>query len=147
MTIKEIYYSEDLTIRCFNICLDNELNSLSDILKHFQKYKTFQNLRNCGFKTNLELITLSEKYLQKKSSLEYKPLFSLTEAQIQELNEIISTNFEKLNKINQNSIKRILNGNLDFYNFKSNLIDNDKLKVRNAEISLSSDKKEINHLN
>lgn len=45
MTIEEIYYSEDISVRSFNVCNDNDLKDLNAILKHYSEHKTFDNLR------------------------------------------------------------------------------------------------------
>ena len=62
MTIEEIYYSEDISVRTFNICKYNGLNDLNAIIEYYNKYKAFDNLRNCGRMSNEELVALSQKY-------------------------------------------------------------------------------------
>lgn len=54
---------EDLSVRSYNVCRNNELDSLNKIILTFQKKKTFLHLRNCGLKTEVELSKLSQKYL------------------------------------------------------------------------------------
>lgn len=68
MTIEEIYYSEGISIRSFNVCNDNDIKDLTAILKHYRKHRTFGNLRNCGRKSNEELIALCLKYIDKDCS-------------------------------------------------------------------------------
>ena len=63
MTIEEIYYSEDISVRSFNVCNDNDLKDLTAILKHYREHSTFGNLRNCGRKSNEELTDLCVKYI------------------------------------------------------------------------------------
>lgn len=68
MTIEEIFSKEDISTRSFNVCTDNNLNDLSSILNHFDKYYTFSNLKNCGARSNKELIEIYLKYTKKLNS-------------------------------------------------------------------------------
>ena len=62
MTIEQIYNSKDISVRAFNVCNDNGLNDLSSILQYYRKNRSFESLRNCGKKSNLELIAVRVKY-------------------------------------------------------------------------------------
>ena len=48
--------------RTYNICEVNQLSSVFDILDYWKTNKTFQNLKNCGAKSQNELITICRKY-------------------------------------------------------------------------------------
>lgn len=53
---------ERLTMRSVNICENAGLTSLNKILKYFHKKGTFIQIRNCGFKSDKELIAICKKY-------------------------------------------------------------------------------------
>lgn len=53
---------ENISLRTLNICLDNELFSIKDIIKFRRKHKGFDKLRRCGSKSNQELISICIKY-------------------------------------------------------------------------------------
>ena len=52
MTIEEIYYRKDFSIRSFNICNDTGLKNLALIMSYYRENGTFENLKNCGRKSN-----------------------------------------------------------------------------------------------
>lgn len=59
----ELKITEGLSERAKNICLDNSLDSLFKLLEFYKEHGNFLALRNCGKKSNNELIALAEKYL------------------------------------------------------------------------------------
>ncbi len=54
---------EKMSVRAVNICQTANLNSLRKILCFFQTQGTFKNIRNCGQRTENELIFICNKYL------------------------------------------------------------------------------------
>jgi hypothetical protein len=54
---------ENLSERTKNVCLEGSLDTLFKILYYFLERETFRDIRNCGLKTDMELINLSKKYL------------------------------------------------------------------------------------
>ncbi|MCX6233415.1 MAG: hypothetical protein NT175_01635 [Bacteroidetes bacterium] len=61
--IEELKNSENLSERTKNVCLKGSLDNLNKILIYFLKNGNFKKIRNCGDKTNKELINMAEKYL------------------------------------------------------------------------------------
>lgn len=70
ISLDEIDETGDLSVRSVNICKDAELTSLKRILDFYEKKKSFISLRNCGSKTEIELVELCKKYQNSKSTLE-----------------------------------------------------------------------------
>ena len=62
MTIDEIYNDELISVRSYNLCKSNDLNNILDLKEYYYKYKSFQRLRNCGKKSNDELINLCRSF-------------------------------------------------------------------------------------
>src|SRR5690606_41088808 len=62
MTIDEIYKKEEISVRSYHVCKYNELHSVSDLKKYYHKNKSFDKLRNCGTKSNEELINICNKF-------------------------------------------------------------------------------------
>jgi len=62
VTINEVYRKGEIEVRSFNICINAGLNSLEDLKIFFKKNGTFKKLRNCGNKSNKELIAICYKY-------------------------------------------------------------------------------------
>ena len=57
-------YKNILSVRAFNVCADNNLETLDDLQGHFNRHGTFKNLSNAGEKTNKELTEFLEKAYQ-----------------------------------------------------------------------------------
>ncbi len=61
--IEELKRMENLSERTKNVCLEGSLDTLFKILYYYLEQNSFRDLRNCGLKTDQELIVLSKKYL------------------------------------------------------------------------------------
>ena len=61
--IEELKNSEKLSERTKNVCTEGSLDTLFKILYYFLERNTFRDIRNCGLKTDKELINMSKKYL------------------------------------------------------------------------------------
>jgi hypothetical protein len=145
MDINEIYHSEDISIRTFNICKNNDLKDLTAILKHYRDNKTFENLKNCGKKSNYELTALCIKSINHNrnkivgSAFKEKHLihiitnFSKTQREI--VNSFIEINSNYLSTRSQNVINSYLNGDLKIRNISDRILNNDEFnfqKIKNA---------------
>lgn len=143
MTIEEIYYSEDISVRSFNVCNDNDLKDLSAILKHYREHKTFGNLRNCGRKSNEELTALCLKYINYDSNQFVETLktekqlistinnFTRTQREI--VNSFIEINTNSLSNRSRNAITSFLNGNLKIRNISEKILTNDRFNFQDIK--------------
>lgn len=61
--IEELKEINNLSERTKKVCLNGSLDNLYKILAYYFKNKTFKQVRNCGEKTNSELIEMSKKYI------------------------------------------------------------------------------------
>lgn len=61
--LEELIDNEWLSVRSINICKDAGLTSLNRILDFYAKKGSFMSIRNCGAKTDKELIEICKKYL------------------------------------------------------------------------------------
>jgi len=143
MTIEEIYYSEDISVRSFNVCNDNDLKDLNAILKHYREHKTFGILRNCGRKSNEELTALCLKYINYYNNHFAEPLkpekqlistinnFSRTQREI--VNSFIEINKNSLSNRSKNAINSYLNGNLKIKNISERILTNDRFNFQDIK--------------
>ena len=60
--IEHLKKDENLSARSLKICVENKLNDLQSMVIYFWANDDFLRLRNCGQKSNLELIELCRKY-------------------------------------------------------------------------------------
>lgn len=56
--IVKFYNKGDISIRGYNICVENNLNTLDDLVRYKNRYGDFYRLSKCGYKTNNELLAL-----------------------------------------------------------------------------------------
>jgi hypothetical protein len=145
MTIEEIYYSEDISVRSFNVCNDNDLKDLNAILKHYREHKTFGNLRDCGRKSNEELIRLCLTYSNEDDlsaneivmteNLFSKIVMNLSNKQTEEINYSTINQSKNLSVRSLNSLRFYLRGNLDIININEKILSNGDFyiqKLRNV---------------
>lgn len=143
MTLEEVSFYEDLSIRSFNVCNDNGLKDLFAILKHYQQYKTFLNLRKCGNKSSDELIVICIKYSQyygaersddvKQEKKIISTVNNLTRTQREIVNSFIETNANNLSNRSKNSISSFLNGNLKIRNISERILGNDRFNFQDLK--------------
>lgn len=62
--IEELQKIDNLSERTKNVCFEDSIDTLYKILSYYRENGTFRKIRNCGLKTDMELIRLSEKYLK-----------------------------------------------------------------------------------
>jgi len=61
--IEELKEINNLSERTKKVCLNGSLDNLYKILAYYFKNRTFKQVRNCGEKTNNELIEMSKNYI------------------------------------------------------------------------------------
>lgn len=59
--IASFYNKGEISVRAYNICMENELNTLGELIRYKEKYSDFYRLNKCGRKTNNELTILANK--------------------------------------------------------------------------------------
>jgi hypothetical protein len=133
MTINEIYRKGEINVRSFNICTDNRLNSLEELKIFFAKHNSFKKLRNCGNKSNEELIAVCKKYHlddedflfpeKEENNLE-KIIFELTRTQREVINSFIIVNTNSLSKRGKNAVSNHLENNFKIKKFAERLFIN-----------------------
>jgi hypothetical protein len=135
MTIEEIYNSEEISVRSFNVCIYNNLINLTAILIHYRKFSTFENLRNCGRKSNEELTALCLKFKDFGINQLYetinpekqlnKIITNFTRTQREIINSFIEINTINLSNRSNNAITSFLNGNLKIRNISDKILTNE----------------------
>lgn len=143
MTIDEIYKKEEISVRSYHVCKYNELHSVSDLKKYYYKNKSFEKLRNCGRKSNEELIDICNKYqgeYLEKQEVEIKnenPLkniiLNLTRVQREVVNSFIFVNTNSLTVRSKNAISLHLKNNLKVKNFAEKILLAENFDVKNIK--------------
>ena len=90
LSLHDLQEKHWLTSRTFNICKDNDLLSLSNIISYYSEHRSFLKIRNCESPSNKELIALLDNYI-------YRDL--LINQKLTHLPEINSTNNMALSEL------------------------------------------------
>lgn len=143
MTIDEIYKKEEISVRSYHVCKYNELNSISDLKKYYYKNKSFEKLRNCGRKSNEELIEICNKYpddyyenkeIEVKEENPLKSIISdLTRVQREVINSFIFVNTNSLSVRSKNAISLHLKNNLKVKNFTEKILLSESFNIQNIK--------------
>lgn len=143
MTIDEIYKKKEISVRSYNVCKYNELHSVSDLKKYYYKNKSFEKLRNCGRKSNEELIEICNKYpddyfdnkeIEAKKENPLKSIISnLTRVQREVINSFIFVNTNSLSVRSKNAISLHLKNNLKVKNFTEKVLLSESFNVQNIK--------------
>lgn len=117
ISLEQLTKVENLSVRSYNLCEWNELNDLTAILSYYWENNDFLRLRNCGRKSNIELIELCKRY----ESILIKPIIfspenpiqkqleNLSARQKQVLNNVINSQFNELSNRANNVLKAFTN--------------------------------------
>lgn len=143
MTIDEIYKKEEISVRSYNVCKYNELHSVSDLKSYYHKNKSFERLRNCGRKSNEELIEICNKYpdgyvenkeIEVKKENPLKSIISnLTRVQREVINSFIFVNTNSLSVRSKNAISLHLKNNLKVKNFTERVLLSESFNVQDIK--------------
>jgi hypothetical protein len=71
ISLEELTDREWLTVRTINICKDRGLTTLNLILDYYNLNGTFKSIKNCGNKTDIELIEICKKYNYQISNIKF----------------------------------------------------------------------------
>ncbi len=142
MTIDEIYDFDEISVRSYNLCRYNNLNSLQNLIDYYCKHGNFNKLRNCGKKSNEELIEICKKYQTtiadktteqtNKYPLE-EILANLTRIQRDIINSFILVNANSLSVRSKNAISQFLKYNFSVRHFAEKILLNKYFKIENIE--------------
>ncbi|AZB23034.1 hypothetical protein EG338_07390 [Kaistella haifensis] len=116
----------------------NNISSLDVLLEYYNNNKSFEKLRNCGRKSNEELIEVCEKYLAssyfnedaniKKLQID-EIVQNLTRIQREVINSFIFVNTSSLSVRSKNAISQFFDGNFNVRNFAEKILLNKKFIV------------------
>lgn len=62
ISLDDLEKTEWISVRAINICKNNRLTGLNDIISFYRKHGSFKNLENCGNKTEKELSEICKKF-------------------------------------------------------------------------------------
>lgn len=103
----------DLSTRSVNICEDLGLRTLQDLHDFIEEFKNFRTVRNCGSKSNMELLKFHNDYyvnvFERDISAININIIKDTPINDDKFNSIISLHFERLTVRAKNVLNKYLN--------------------------------------
>lgn len=153
MTIDEIYRKEKISIRSYHVCKYYNFNSVKELREYYYEHKSFAKLRNCGNKSNEELIEICKNY--KENNIESqeietqtenpikKIIEGLTRTQRETINNFILTNINSLSVRGKNRIIYFLENNLKIKHFAEEIFLSTDFSLKNIRNVGSKTKKEL----
>lgn len=143
MTIEEIYSSEEISARSFNVCKYNGLKDLVSILNYYKINRTFNNLRNCGAKSNNELVGLCLKYYVQDQDDIIEPttkhqttidtISKLNKSQLETVNIFIEVILRKIENRSKKAIDKLLSGDLKISSFCETIFKYDDFHLKQTK--------------
>lgn len=62
MDVNELFRNGEIKVRSYNVCMDNDLSEVSEVIAYFKKHLSFKKLRNCGKLSDKELQRVVKRY-------------------------------------------------------------------------------------
>ena len=118
--------SHEISVRAFNICETLDLVTVRDLHDYIMKHKDFRNVRNCGSKTNKELLELHKLFYTDAFAEEApeKPIDKQSVISKQSFEFLVSGEFDRLSVRAQNALMNFMDQQLPTKEFvKENFID------------------------
>lgn len=154
MTLAELKKNKELSVRSYNVCRSNDLDTIDQVIRYYKQYKTFENLRNCGRRSNEELINIclnneyycinSDRTIIETNSdraiIETNKEDPFTEI-IHDLSRIqrdVISSFIKINILNltnrsKNALSKFLNSNYSIRNFSNKILLDISFRIDNID--------------
>lgn len=142
MTIDEIFKKKEMSVRSYNLCRYNGLDSIEKLNEYYLINHTFEKLRNCGRRSNEELIEVCKNHPSMiiNNAIEVKDeelleviLTGLTRLQREIINSFIQVNTNSLTIRSKNAISKFLEDNFSVRNFAEKILLNKKFNPLNIE--------------
>lgn len=148
ISLQELSEIEDLSARTKNICEYCNLKDIHSIMDYYWENFDFLKLRNCGAKSNLELIDICHKYekivYQPKNEIFPEKLIipedtvnpiiekidSLTIRQKKIVNNLIETHLNELSVRSSNALRAYFGSNIDIIGIKM-ILSNQESEIKN----------------
>lgn len=143
MTIEEVYKNKEISVRSYNVCRRNGIDSIVKLQQYYTIYQTFEKLHNCGRRSNEELIEIYFKYQDYIEDVDNIPkinknyleetLLNLTRIQRDVINSFIQVNTNSLSVRSKNAISHFLEHNFSVRNFAEKILLNKHFNISDIE--------------
>jgi len=127
-------YFTDLTQRALNVCAANKLSSLDAVVDYYKLNNNFLGLKNCGAKSNKELIDLCKETIKEtyEEKLEIINIKNLSRLQRNIINDFINITLKNLSNRSKNALVLILNNDFNIETIQSKVFENGDFKIESV---------------
>ena len=140
MTINQIFSNDEISERAFTTCIDNDVENIFELKEYYKIFGDFKLYKNCGYNTNIELISICEKYLDLNDSFEnhsvvqkpitlQKEISPLTDFKKVLIDDYITNQLSKLSPRSINALKKYLNGKINIDDISKKIFSNPNFKI------------------
>lgn len=139
ITIEQLYELQEISTRAYNICVNGGFISTKDLRAFYAEYKTFSVLRNCGRRSDEELIEVCQTYTphyienlnEKFENKNYLNtlISNLTQIQKDVINGFIESETNSLSVRNCNIMLHYLENDFSIENFAKKTFLHNKFRV------------------
>lgn len=124
-SVDKMFQKNEISFRTRNICKSYNLIDLDSIINHFKIYQSFLNIKNCGDKSNEELILICKKNGINTNKEKLKTL------EVDNTHNLLKLHFNNLSSKSKNYIKNYLKGDISIKNISEKIIFNSEFKYSN----------------
>lgn len=111
ITLDVLYQNERISKRSIGVCRIANLNTLKEVIEYYYKHGTFIEIRNCGIKSDKELIEICKKYINNPFRVIETPQ-TIIDRSIEEI-------FNKLNPFKRGLLNRYIQFLINALNVRS----------------------------
>ena len=104
ISIKDLHYAGEISVRSFNVCSRVNILTILDLHNYLEKHGDFLKVKNCGTKSNKELLVLYKEYFHVDSTRGLNVSSQTQIAKPLDFNESIEITYAKLSVRAQNAI-------------------------------------------
>jgi len=140
MTINDIFLNNELSVRAFNTCIDNQIETIYDLQAYHLNYGSFKHFRNCGKKTSSELINICIKHKNPEETTESTDydfqsnyINNLTQVHIDSINRYIKSGFLELSVRSSNALKKHIYGEINIHGFNKHIFSKPFFNINNIK--------------
>ncbi len=116
MELKDLFNQKIINFKMYTVCFNNNILTQNQLLDYFNTNGNFLKFKNCGNKTNLELINFCDKINEAKVNI-LDILNNINEEQKNKLDTYILQQFKKLNNRSQNGLNKLFSKSINIDSF------------------------------
>ena len=112
MELKDLFDQKIINFKMYTVSVSNNIVTQKQLLDYYNTNGNFLQFKNCGNKTNLELVNFCEKSRENDFNIN-DILSNISDEQKLKVNNYIIERFKKLNNRSQNGLNKLLSKSIN----------------------------------